>query len=132
MFLLYTSLGKPHVEAMEARFLGGLPDDVDPKIKEMRVTEMTAAVEAEYRVKRGDHLKALEWWFRDIWLQSLDADPGLLAFPELAGQTQRRAARVQPGQARQNIAWLEDLQRRLATNAQEALAMEVHFLKFHF
>ena len=33
--------------------------------------ELKAAVEAEYRRQRADFLLALQWWLRDVWLQTL-------------------------------------------------------------
>jgi hypothetical protein len=52
----------------------------------------------------------------------------LLAFPQLAG-TRRVAQRITPQAARENLRIMEQLQRWLGTNVQEALALEVGLLK---
>ena len=115
-------------------------------------------MEAEYRRQRGEFLLALEWWLRDVWMQtlgrpstvhgpqppdtqtergsesldtrhpSLATPEGLLAFPQLAG-TERVAQRLSPQAARENLRIVEQLQRWLHTNVQEALALEVGLLK---
>ena len=98
---------------------------------------MAAAIEAEYRLQRSDLLLALQWWFRDVWLQTLaGAERGtrnadLLNFPELptAGQL---AKRLTPRQAGENLQILERTQRLLGSNVQEALALEVGLLKLNF
>ena len=51
-----------------------------------------------------------------------------MAFPQLAG-TQRVAQRITPHSAMENLRIIEQVQRWLHTNAQEALALEVGLLK---
>ena len=116
-------------------------------------SELTAAVEAEYRRERLDLLALVEWWLRDVWLRTLPlgaqvqnaeigfgqrpdgrgkgghAD-GLLSFPQMAG-AQRVAERISSGQAKENLEIVEQLQQRLNTNVQEALALEVGLLKLN-
>src|SRR5258708_4136439 len=46
-------------------------DDVDPKLREKWEEELTAAIEAEYRLQRSDLLGTLQWWLRDVWVQTL-------------------------------------------------------------
>ena len=54
----------------------------------------------------------------------------LLSFPELtAGR--RVAQRLSPAEAMENLQVMEQLQRQLSTNVQEALALEVGLLKLH-
>jgi hypothetical protein len=53
---------------------------------------------------------------------------GLLVFPQLAG-TQRVARRLSSKAALENLRIIEQLQRWLHTNVQEALALEVGLLK---
>ena len=55
---------------------------------------------------------------------------GLLVFPQMAG-TKRVAQRISPKEAVENLRILEQLQRWLSTNVQEALALEVGLLKLH-
>jgi hypothetical protein len=57
-----------------------------------------------------------------------DALHGLLTFADLGG-TGRVAARISAGEARENLQIMEQLQRWLSTNVQEALALEVGLLK---
>jgi len=108
--------------------------EVEKDLRERWEYELTAAVEAEYRRRRADLLSALQWWLRDVWLRRLgDAagrDGALLSFPQIAG-TQKVANRVTPDEALENLEVLEQLQRWLGTNVQEALALEVSLLKLH-
>ncbi len=53
---------------------------------------------------------------------------GLLAFPELEGSG-RVAQRITLESATENLRMMEQLQRWLGTNVQEALALEVGLLK---
>ena len=104
-------------------------DDLDPKMRDKLEEELSAAVEAEYRRERGDLLLALQLWFRDVWLKTLDASEHLLSFEELKSSSQAVAGRITPDDALQNITVLEQTQRLLATNIQEALALEVGLIK---
>ena len=140
-------------------------EDAEEELRDKWEEELKAAVEAEYRRQRADFLLALQWWLRDVWLQTLSqvqspkvqspksAEPegweqgdcwsrrlstinyplstlprALLAFPQLAG-TKRVAERITPQAAMENLRIMEQLQRWLGTNAQEALALEVGLLK---
>jgi hypothetical protein len=132
---------------------------------------LKAAVEAEYRRQRADFLLALQWWLRDVWVQTLfkvqslkskvqspgaedrsqeskagaggagaetnnhqasaiGYPEGLLVLPEMAG-TKSVAQRISPKEAMENLRIMEQLQRWLSTNVQEALALEVGLLKLH-
>ena len=143
--------------------------DAEGELRDKWEEELKAAVEAEYRRQRGDFMLALQWWLRDVWVQTLGQGEGgesevrspksevegagsraevggsggdilnpqlstinspqeLLAFPQLAG-TSRVAQRLTPRAAMENLRILEQLQRWLHTNAQEALALEVGLLK---
>ena len=143
--------------------------DADEAMRKKWEEELKAAVEAEYRRQRGDFLLALQWWLRDVWVQTLEIGQGakseirnpeseiestegqgkpgvsevspvnhqlstinsleaLLAFPQLAG-TKRVALRITPQSAMENLRIIEQLQRWLHTNVQEALALEVGLLK---
>jgi DNA polymerase-3 subunit delta' len=121
--------------------------DAEKEMREKWEDELAAAVEAEYRRQRGALLVILQWWLRDVWLQTLSSQPGavqeianpaqaisssadLMYFPQVAG-TQQVARRLTPLLAMENLALLEQLQRRLHTNVQEALALEVGLLKLH-
>jgi len=107
-------------------------ENAEKAVRERWEDELAAAVEAEYRRRRSDLLSALQWWFRDVWLRSLQSSGveagNLLSFPQIAG-TQQLAARLPPGVALDNLRVLEQLQRWLNTNVQEALAVEVGLLK---
>jgi len=54
----------------------------------------------------------------------------LLRFPEVAG-SERVARRISPAEALENLQVMEQIQRWLYTNVQEALALEVGLLKLH-
>ena len=76
-----------------------------------------------------DLIALLQWFLRDIWLQSLNAGQSLLQFPDLTTATQEIAARIPKPAALKNLSIADQLQRQLNTNVQEALAIEVALLK---
>jgi DNA polymerase III subunit delta' len=92
--------------------------------------ELAAAIEAEYRRQRGDLLALVEWWLRDVWLLTVQTETSgqLLSFPRLAA-TAALAKRLSSRDALENLQIVEQLQRRLHTNVQEALALEVSMLR---
>jgi DNA polymerase-3 subunit delta' len=110
--------------------------EIDESLKDKWEVELAAAIEAEYRRQRGELLAVLEWWLRDVWLRTLEKANGhqesdttsLLNFPSLPG-TSPVANRLGPADAMENIRVIEQLQRWLGTNVQEALALEVSLLK---
>ena len=106
-------------------------DDIEKDLREKWEDELAAAVEAEYRRRRTDLLLLVQCWLRDVWLATLAAGKELLNFPNLSG-TRALANKISPRQAVENLQTLEELQRVLHTNVQEALALEVGLLKLHF
>ena len=46
-------------------------EDAEEELREKWEEELKAAIEAEYRRQRADFLLALQWWLRDVWLQTL-------------------------------------------------------------
>src|SRR2546427_2506697 len=60
-------------------------DEVDPRLREKWEEELSAAIEAEYRRQRAELVAGLQWWLRDVWLQTLAAPGDLLRFSELKG-----------------------------------------------
>ncbi len=104
-------------------------DDVDPKLREKWEDELKASIEAEYRRSRGELLASLEWWLRDVWLHTLQLGDELLSFTEFSAPAQTVASRIDAHDAQENIQVLEHTQRLLYTNVQEALTLEVGFLK---
>lgn len=122
--------------------------EVEPELREKWEEELVAAIEAEYRRRRADLLLGLQWWLRDVWLQTLALGPEirgqrpgvksaesqsmrvneLLNFPGMASARQV-AQRIPAGQAMENLQVLEQTQRLLGTNVQEALVLEVGLLK---
>src|SRR4051812_48466307 len=107
-------------------------EDIDPNVREKWEDELAAAIEAEYRRQRTDLLTAIQWWLRDVWIASMKFGAELLTFPQLAASVQKIASRLVPEQAMQNLRSLEEMQRLLGTNVQEALALEVGLLKLRF
>jgi hypothetical protein len=146
-------------------------EDAEEQLRDKWEQELKAAIEADYRRQRADFLLALQWWLRDVWVQTLttvqrpeskvqgpksrvesakpgvgaggegqepidhrlstiDSPEGLLVFPQMGG-TKRVAQRISPKEAMENLRILEQLQRWLSTNVQEALALEVGLLKLH-
>jgi len=104
-------------------------DDLDPKLRDKWEDELSAAIEAEYRRRRGDLLLAVEWWMRDVWTQTLNAGSSMLTFPELESASTTVAKRISSSDAAENLQILEQTQRLLGSNVQEALALEVGLLK---
>jgi DNA polymerase-3 subunit delta' len=104
-------------------------EDLDPKMREKLEDELVAAIEAEYRRQRTDLIGALQWWLRDVWLQTFVAGAELLTFPSLAPAGRTVAARLSSSDALSNLEVIDRLQRQLHTNVQEALALEVGLLK---
>jgi len=101
----------------------------DPNMREKLEDELAAAIEAEYRRQRADVIGVLQWWLRDIWLQTLRTDGDLLCFPDLRPAAQAVAGRISPAEAMRNLEHMDRLQRQLSSNVQEALALEVGLLK---
>lgn len=116
--------------------------EADESLREKWEDELSAAIEAEYRRQRSELLMLLQWWLRDVWVETLSRDQAghekqaqrtgklPLGLPELPG-TKQVADRITVEQALENLTVMERLQRLLHTNVQEALALEVHFLKLH-
>jgi DNA polymerase-3 subunit delta' len=104
-------------------------DDLEPKTRERFEAALDAAIEAEYRRQRTDLLAGLEAWFRDIWLHTRGLGNSRSLYPDLAPFAELIAKRVTPDRALKNIEIVEETQQLLATNVQEALALEVGFLK---
>ena len=102
--------------------------DAEKDLREQWETELAAAIEAEYRRRRAEVLLLLQWWLRDVWLHTLAIGEALLHLPQIAGADEV-ARRLTPPQARENLVVLEQTQRLLHSNVQEALALEVGLLK---
>lgn len=103
--------------------------DVEPGLRKKWEEELDAGIEAEYRRRRGEALGLLHWWLRDVWLVSAHSAEDFMTFPQLAEPTRRIAARLQPADAMENLRLLDKTQQTLHTNAQEALTLEVGFLR---
>ena len=118
-------------------------DEIEKDLRERWEDELAAAIEAEYRRQRAEVLLLVQWWLRDVWPstlrsstatedgRTLAAGGNLLKFPEISG-TEAVARRITPRQALKNLQTLEQTQRLLHTNVQEALALEVSLLKLRF
>jgi DNA polymerase-3 subunit delta' len=138
-------------QALKARSPLEQYEEAEKEVRERWEDELAAAVEAEYRRQRGELLGSVQWWLRDVWLRCLNVEhgsvgdvehksvtdtphaphaPTLLSFPDLPA-TQTVARRISPRDALANLASMEQLQRWLGTNVQEALAIEVGLLKLH-
>jgi hypothetical protein len=116
-------------QALSARSPLERYEDLEPKMRDKLEDELAAAVEAEYRRQRTDLIGALQWWLRDVWLQTLISGADLLTFPSLAPAARAVSARLSSSDALSNLEVIDRLQRQLHTNVQEALALEVSLLK---
>ena len=74
-------------------------------------------------------LVGLQWWLRDIWLETLRFSNEMFTYPELAAMVKSVARRITPVQAMENLQVLEQTQELLTSNVQEALVLEVGLLK---
>jgi len=131
--LLLTRLGEKKEavqEALEQHSPLQQHDDIEKSLRERWESELAAGVESGYRHQRQELLRLVQRWLRDIWLSAQGIDPALLFFPNLSGLTSI-ASRLSPRQALDNLAIVEQSQRLLHTNVQEALALEVCLLKLH-
>jgi hypothetical protein len=68
-------------------------EDAEEELRDRWEKELKAAVEAEYRRQRADFLLALQWWLRDVWLQTLDQ------VQSLNSKVQRPEPKVEAGAA---------------------------------
>jgi len=103
-------------------------EDAEKELREKWEDELAAAVESEYRRLRAELLQAVQWWFRDVWLRTLGESENLLSFPD-SKSAAVLALRINGVSALENLRVLEQTQRLLHTNVQEALALEVGLLK---
>jgi DNA polymerase-3 subunit delta' len=106
-------------------------EDIEKELREKWEEELAAAIEAEYRRRRSDLLLLVQCWLHDVWLHTLAAGKELLNFPKISG-AETIARKISPRQALENLQILDETQRLLYTNVQEALALEVGLLKLHF
>jgi hypothetical protein len=74
-------------------------------------------------------LIGLQYWLRDVWLRTLQLPGELLTFPTLRADSDAVAQRISPHEATENLRVIEDTNRLLGSNVQEALAIEVGLLK---
>jgi DNA polymerase III subunit delta' len=104
--------------------------DAEKDLKDKWEDELKAAIESEYRRQRSDWLSLIHWWLRDVWLHTLSQgqQPESLTFPDLP-QAKKVAARISATDAQGNLQIIEQLQKLLNTNVQEALALEVSLLR---
>lgn len=103
--------------------------ELESRVREKLEDELAASIESEYRRQRADLLAGLQWWLRDVWLQTINVQTGRVTFPQLAPSVQQVAKRIDSTMAMDNLQVIERLQRQLATNVQEALALEVGVLQ---
>ena len=103
--------------------------DIDRETRAKLEDELAAAIEAEYRRQRAEVIGALQWWLRDVWLQTMQTNGQLLCFPDFLPAAQAVAGRITPAEALHNLEQMDRLHRQLNTNVQEALAVEVSLLK---
>ncbi|HMP83146.1 MAG TPA: DNA polymerase III subunit [Verrucomicrobiota bacterium] len=106
-------------------------EEIDRDLKDKWEEELKAAIEAEYRRRRGELLLALQWWLRDVWLHATGQGRELLLFPQLGAGAEAVARRINARRAQENLEVMEQTQRLLHTNVQETLALEVGLLKLH-
>jgi DNA polymerase-3 subunit delta' len=104
-------------------------DDAESALRDKWEDELSAAIEAEYRRQRTDLLAGLQWWLRDVWLKKLTTTQELFCFPQLAPAAGSVAGRISQAEAMENLRIIEQTQRLLGSNVQEALALEVGLLK---
>jgi DNA polymerase-3 subunit delta' len=103
--------------------------DADAEQRERWEDELDAAVEAEYRRRRGEFLAGVHAWLRDLWMLRIGSGTEA-ALPRLTDLSARISQRIPVDAARANLERWERTQRLLlGTNAQEALVLEVGLLR---
>jgi DNA polymerase III subunit delta' len=107
-------------------------EEAEEEMRDKWESELAAAIEAEYKRQRADLLALIQWWLRDVWLLTLKtasaSAAALMSFPQLPA-TPQVARSISCREALDNLQVIEQLQRWLGTNVQEALALEVSLLK---
>jgi DNA polymerase-3 subunit delta' len=103
--------------------------ELEPSLRKRWEDELDASIEAEYRRKRTEAIGVLHWWLRDVWLLTAHSSNDYLTFPKLSGASQQIASRLREPDAMQNLQLIDKTQQILHTNAQEALTLEVGFLR---
>jgi DNA polymerase-3 subunit delta' len=69
-----TALKTSIEESLAARSPLGKHEEAEEDLRDRWERELNAAVEAEYRRQRSEFLLVLQWWLRDVWLQTLGED----------------------------------------------------------
>jgi DNA polymerase-3 subunit delta' len=103
--------------------------EVEPSLRKKWEDELDASIEAEYRRKRTEALGILHWWLRDVWLLTAHDSQDHLTFPNLSTPARQIASRLKEPEAMENLQLIDRTQQILHTNAQEALTLEVGFLR---
>ena len=103
--------------------------ELEPRMRDKLEEELAAAIEAEYRRQRAELIGSLQWWLRDVWLETLVMSSNMLCLPALSATSRAVAQRLSSAEAAENLNVFERLQRQLSSNVQEALALEVGLLK---
>ena len=106
-------------------------EDAGPEVKDRHEETLSAGIEAEYRQQRTELLAGLHWWLRDVWLQTLSVGADLSSPGQLKERASQVAERLNRQQAGTNLRLMDQIQRSLNTNVQEALTLEVGLLKLH-
>jgi DNA polymerase III subunit delta' len=93
-------------------------EDAEDDLREKWEKELKAAIEAEYRRQRGDFLLALQWWLRDVWVQTLGESQSLKA----EGRSPKAEIENAEGQDRAGASELSTTNHQLSTiHSPEAL-----------
>jgi DNA polymerase-3 subunit delta' len=103
--------------------------DAEKDQREKWETELDAAIDGEYKRRRGELLQIVQWWLRDVWLATSRFDSEMAVFPGISASTESVASRIKPEEAVKNLEVMEGLLRLLHTNTQETLALEVNLLR---
>jgi DNA polymerase III subunit delta' len=130
--LLLTRLGEIKAtvqQSLAARSPLEKYEDIDSRQRDKWEEELEAAIEAEYRRERADLLVGLQWWLRDVWIQTLNFDGTTYTFPNLAPASRTVATRIDPPKGIRNVEIVDQVLRWLSGNVQEALALEIGLLK---
>jgi DNA polymerase-3 subunit delta' len=127
----FAELARPQSPPLFGRYqlLGSLLTALGATKDRIEEEELKAAIEAEYRRRRGEFAAGLQAWLRDVWLGTLGPTGELAFLPGLREATAAVAARLKANEARDNLESWEKTQRMLHTNAQEALVLEVGLLR---
>ena len=114
---------KAAAESVKATKGAALDKETDPKILKQLADEQTARIQAEYVRQRNIIMGAIHAWFQQRMLLAAGADPAFLPNPEMYDGIE--TPKTTPDEASQDIQYMEEFSRAVASNVDVKLALDV-------